>query len=203
MTFPSTHDPTHLFFVTAATCGWKRLFSFPSLLPGPSSAQVPNPYAQIVLDSLSWMQAHERILLFAFVLMPSHLHLILKPCTDTIGGILQDFGSHTAHAIMKVLKAGRETELLSFFHEQTRDKRHQHSVWQDIQAKNVFSEEFLLQKLEYLHNNPVTENWQLARDRADYPFSSARYYDRGQPPLIKVTDICEWLCIDPPPGTAA
>lgn len=76
------------------------------------------------------------MLLFAFVIMPSHLHLILKPENQGIAAILQDFGSFTAHTILHQLRKDKKDDLLKFFHKQRRDSRHQHSIWQDIQAKN-------------------------------------------------------------------
>ena len=35
--------------------------------------------------------------------------------------------------------------------------------------------EFILQKLEYLHRNPVSKKWQLVNDFADYEYSSASF----------------------------
>ena len=99
MTFSSFHDPSHLYFVTASICGWKHLFA-------------EQKYAQIVLDSLVWLQKEKRILLFAFVVMPSHLHFILKPENKVIDEILQDFGSFTAHTILHQLRMDQRNDLL-------------------------------------------------------------------------------------------
>jgi REP element-mobilizing transposase RayT len=180
MTFPSIHDPTHLYFVTASIVEWKHLF-----------AQAE--YAKIPLNSLTWMQEQRRILLFAFVIMPSHLHAIIKPESETIDNILQQFGSFTAHEILKAAKTNKQQELLKTFNKHKRDRRHDHSIWQDIQAKNVYSMDFLQQKMEYIHQNPIAKDWKLADDRADYPYSSACYYDYGRISAIPVTDINEWL----------
>ena len=180
MTFVSHHDPTHLYFVTATVCGWEHLFAELN-------------YAQIVLDSLAWLRKNDRMSLFAFVLMPSHLHAILKPKERTIGGLLQNFGSFTAHEIIKQLRRNSRNDLLEFFHQQRRDRRHQHSVWQDIQAKNVYSAEFLWEKIEYIHNNPIAKEWKMAEVRADYRYSSACFYDRDETPIIEVDDVREWL----------
>jgi len=180
MTFDSHHDVTHLYFVTATICGWKRLFAEPA-------------YANIVLDSLAWMRRNRRMALFAFVLMPSHLHTIVKPENHAIGAVTHDFGSFTAHEILKQLRRDGRTDLLEFFREQRRDPRHAHSIWQDIQAKNVYSPSFLREKLEYIHNNPIAKPWSLVRDRADYRYSSACYYDRGVMPIIEIDDVSEWL----------
>ena len=178
MTFPSLHDSDHLYFVTASIVGWKNLFS---LLV----------YKQIILDSLTWLRKEKRIYLYAFIIMPTHLHLILKPIDREIGQLLQNFGSFTAHAILKELRGEEERELLAFFHENRRDSRHKHSIWQDIQAKNIFSQKVLEQKMEYIHQNPVIGN--LVRDRADYAYSSACFYDRGEMPIIEIDDVMEIL----------
>ena len=135
------------------------------------------------------------MILFAFVIMPSHLHLILKPTAKTIGEVLQEFGSYTAHSILSELHKDKLYDLLKFFHEQRRDTRHKYSIWQDIQAKNIYSAEFLSQKMEYLHSNPVWKDWKLAVDRAEYKYSSACFYDKGITPIIPITDINEWLMV--------
>ncbi len=189
MTFSSIHDPIHLYFITASVIEWKHLFSMPE-------------YASIPTTSLAWMQEQKRISLFAFVIMPSHLHAIIKPESDSIGNILQQFGSFTAHEILKRLKAEKKLDLLNVFRQKRRDERHEHSIWQDIQAKNIYSTNFLWQKIEYIHQNPVAKDWNLVEDRADYVFSSACHYDKKRKPMIPVTDINEWLS-PPPPRTAA
>ncbi len=189
MTFPSFYDSTHLYFITASIIEWKHLFITPK-------------YTNIPLNSLAWFQQQKRILLFAFVIMPSHLHSILKPVSDTIGNILQQFGSFTAHEILKQLRVDNQNDLLNTFQRQKRDQRHEHSIWQDIQAKNIYSPGFLWQKLEYIHQNPVAKDWKLVKDRADYLYSSAGYYDHGRKPIIEITDINEWLTSNPSPSSA-
>ena len=189
MTFPSFHDPSHLFFITASIVEWKHLFVTPKI-------------ALIPLNSFAWMQQQKRILLFAFVIMPSHLHAIIKPVNDSVGAIVQQFGSFTAHEILKRLREDNQKDLLGLFQQKKRDPRHEHSIWQDIQAKNIYSTDFLQQKLEYIHQNPVAKEWKLVKDRADYPYSSAGYYDYGRKPVIEITDINEWLTQTPSPGTA-
>ena len=178
MTFSSIHNVNDLYFVTASISGWKHLLAEPK-------------FRQIVLDSLVWLQKEKRVILFAFVIMPSHLHLVLKPEGKTIGEVLQAFGSYTAHAILSELHKDNREDLLKFFHEQRRDARHKHSIWQDTQAKNIYSAEFLSQKLEYIHSNPVSKDWKLVNDRADYAYGSACLHDRGIMPIIPITDIHE------------
>ena len=189
MTFSSFHDETHLYFITASTIGWKHIF-------------ISDKYINIPLNSFAWLQEQKRILLFAFVIMPSHLHAIIKPVSDSIGAIVQEFGSFTAHEILKQLWEDNLKDLLSLLHLKRRDPRHEHSIWQDIQAKNIYSMDFLQQKLEYIHQNPIAKEWKLVKDRADYLYSTAGYYDYRRKPIIEITDINEWLTSHPAPGTA-
>ena len=189
MTFPSFHDPTHLYFVTASIVDWKHLFITPE-------------YINIPLNSLEWLQRQKRILLFAFAIMPSHMHAILKPVNDSIGAMVQQFGSFTAHEILKKLRAQNQRDLLDLFQQKKRDQRHEHSIWQDIQAKNIYSMDVLQQKMEYIHQNPVAKDWKLVDDRADYLYSTAGYYDYGRKPIIEITDINEWLTSTPSPSPA-
>jgi putative transposase len=180
MTFDSRHDPTHLNFVTATVIEWKHLFA-------------ETAYADIVLNSLDWLRRNDRLMLFAFVLMPSHLHMLIKPQGRAIGDIVQEFGSFTAHELLKQLRTDERRELLQLFYAERRDSRYQHSIWQDIQAKSVYSISFLREKMEYIHNNPIDKQWQLAASRAEYHYSSACFYDHDETPIILVDDIRPWM----------
>jgi len=182
MTFKPYHDPTHLYFVTATLLGWQQLFVQPD-------------YTRIVLDSLDWHRRQGRWNLYAYVVMPHHLHTIIKPCEgQTISSVLQSFGSFTAHSIQARLRTDQRHDLLAFFAQhRERDASERHQIWQPIQAKNITSPSFLREKLEYIHNNPVAKKWRLASERAEYAYSSARFYDRGLAPTIEVDDIREWF----------
>ena len=182
MTFKPVHDPTHLYFITATILGWKQLFSDPE-------------YARIVLDSLDWHRREGRWSLYVYVVMPTHLHAIIKPLADlSISDVLQSFGSFTAHAILRRLRDEQRHDLLAFFADrQDRDARKRHQIWQPIQAKNVHSVAFLSEKVEYVHNNPAADKWRLVTDRADYAYSSACFYDRGVACRVQVDDVREWL----------
>jgi putative transposase len=182
MTYKPHHDPTHLYFITATILQWQHLFVDPA-------------YANIVLDSLAWHHREGRWSLYAYVLMPSHLHAIIRPLgAHTVSDVLQSFGSFTAHAILRRLRQdGRHDLLAVFAHRQDRHPKKKHQIWQPLQAKNIFSRAFLSEKLTYIHNNPLAKGWQLAEDCADYPYSSACYYERGVAPPVEVDDVREWL----------
>lgn len=126
--------------------------------------------------------------------MPTHLHAIVKPREDyTISQLLQSFGSYTAHEILKQLQRERHDDLLTLFREAQTHPEKEHQIWQRIQAKNIYTPDFLVEKFEYIHNNPINKGWELVADRADYRYSSACFYDRGETPIIEVDGIRELL----------
>jgi len=182
MTFQAQHFPDHLYFITGSLVGWLPLLACPEL-------------AAIVLDSLAWHRRQKRWALYAYVIMPTHFHALTQPGNDqTISANLQSFGSFTAHAILEQLQAGQMMAELQYLatHRQS-DPTERHQVWQPLQAKNVYSPEFLREKMEYVHNNPVAKKWALVANRADYRYSSACFYDRSELPIIEVDDVRDWL----------
>ena len=54
--------------------------------------------------------------------------------------------------------------------------------------KPCYTEKFLIQKLEYMHENPLSKKWNLADTPESYPHSSARFYEMNEDhPSIKLT----------------
>ena len=182
MPYKSVHFPDHLYFITATLLGWRPL------LPRPE-------FATIVLGSLNWHRSRGYFALYAYVIMPTHFHAIVKPADNrTISDNLQSLGSFTAHAILKQLQDSHCTADLQHFAEHRQpDRTEKHQIWQPIQAKNIHSPDFLREKLDYIHNNPVAKKWRLVAERAAYEFSSARFYDLGEPPIVPVDDARKWL----------
>src|SRR5215203_484640 len=66
---------------------------------------------------------------------------------------------------------------------------HIHIIWRIAAGterenfqRDLFNENFLLQKLNYIHNNPCQPKWELVAHPYDYLYSSAKYYyNRNDP----------------------
>jgi REP element-mobilizing transposase RayT len=167
-----------LYFVTSRITAHKSIFFEDNL-------------AKIPLNALAFYAQKKLWNIYAFCLMPNHLHTLLQTArTVTIEKQMGELHKYTAHKIVEMLANTGKHELLRFFqrHAQRKSDR-KHLVWEDAIAKAVLSESYLLTVLEYIHNNPCNKGWQLVKDRADYKYSSARFYDRGGAPVIPVTDI--------------
>ncbi len=46
-------------------------------------------------------------------------------------------------------------------------------------STDLYNHKTFLQKLKYIHRNPVQERWSLAGTVEEYKYSSARFYETG------------------------
>ena len=122
----------------------------------------------------------------AYVIMPNHLHCILhfREANFDLNKIIGNAKRFIAYEIIERLKENKETEILqllaSSVSEREKKKGQLHKVFKDsFDAKPIFSDKFLMQKLDYIHYNPVTGKWQLAKNFVDYEHSSASFYEEG------------------------
>ena len=130
----------------------------------------------ITCHALDEARKSGNFLIFAYVIMPDHLHL-LTDCPDTSADVLRRIKGLTARRVIDNLKEqGFQTSLAKLRHEEWK-RKHSYSLWQ--QEKNVlsiFSEGMLMQKVNYIHLNPVRA--EMAERPADYRWSSARIWQR-------------------------
>ncbi len=152
----------HVQFFTATVLKWQKLLEH-------------DKYKQIIIDSLKFLVETNRVFIYAYVIMPNHIHLIwqmrenIKPAD-----VQRDFLKYTAQKIKFDLQENCPS-LLSHFKVELKDRQYQ--FWKNrplsipLWNKNVF-----LQKLNYIHNNPIQEKWNLAKMPELYVYSSAKFY---------------------------
>ena len=132
-------------------------------------------------------------LLFAYVVMLDHLHLLTSR-PSTTSDVLRVLKSLTARRVIDYLKANNHFSSLAKLQHQERLRNHKYSLWQtEKNVLPVFSEGMFLQKLNYIHQNPVRAG--LSELATDYRWSSARIW-RGCPaakePLLIDKDLIHW-----------
>jgi REP element-mobilizing transposase RayT len=128
--------------------------------------------------------------------MPNHLHLVISLLKNkAIEKVLSKFHSYTGHEIIKALKQDKKVTLLELFRNaallKTSDR--EYLIWESTLARPIETEEVLIARVEYLHNNPMAKKWRLVETRDAYPFSSACFYDKDIQPIIAVDDVRELL----------
>lgn len=160
-----------LYFITTSTKKHSEIFS-------------GDITKQIVLDNFDCMRRNNQLTLFSFVIMPTHIHFIAKIDESlSLGDFMRNFKSLTANRITRLLKATQSHELgLNI------------KIWEDdYNAKDIYTHPFLMQKFDYIHQNPCESPWMLSEKPEDYPWSSARFYLTNQPCIIPIDDLREYL----------
>jgi len=182
---------------------------------------------EIVLKELNFYREKYSFAIYAFVIMPTHIHLLVQQMgEENISEFMRSFKSFTTKEILgyikEQVKAGALTltiskqidistytnkfkseknflecasqgpaltdllsleKLLERFEESAlryhKDKtKSKHQVWQErFDDVFIYSEEQFNIKLDYIHNNPVHEKWNLVPEPQDYKYSSSRNYE--------------------------
>jgi REP element-mobilizing transposase RayT len=111
--------------------------------------------------------------------MPNHIHLLWEQLKMNGKEFPKNsFEKFTAHRFSKKLEAENPEELKKFRVEASDRK---YNFWQrDPLAIRIFSREMAAQKLNYMHFNPLQEQWQLCSSPEEYRFSSAPFYENNK-----------------------
>ncbi len=126
--------------------------------------------------------------------MPNHVHLLLHVKEgENINRLLANGKRFLAYEVVKRLNEMNKADILQKLEavvtakEKIRQKKHRvFTPSSDIKA--CHNQPFLVQKLEYIHNNPISGKWRLANTATDYPHSSAAFYELNkQHPFVVVS----------------
>ena len=132
-------------------------------------------------------------LLFAYVIMLDHMHLLTN-CPDTSAEVLRYLKGITGRRVIDYLKEKNYENSLAKLRHKNWKRKHSYSLWQ--QDKNVFSvysEAMFMQKVNYIHLNPVKAG--LVESAIDYRWSSARIWhgrEADDEPLRMDVDRIRW-----------
>ena len=153
-------------------------------------------YKMIIVDSINYCQLNKGLQVFAYCIMPNHVHMIIQAAGDeSVSDILREMKTHTTKAITKKLEEekpeGYEEMLAKFTAAGKSLKRiKKYNVWQEgNQAKLLYGNRFIIEKLNYIHNNPV--GYGLCSVFWEYKFSSATNY-ADKPSLMNIILLSLW-----------
>lgn len=173
----STVDKGEIYFWTAAINKWLRLLE-------------KDEYKDIIIQSLNHLSESGKIDVFAFVIMPNHIHLIWR--VNELNGKESSHGSFlkfTAHQFKKMLLREHNNQL-SLYAVNASNKRYE--FWQrDSLAIILYTKKVAAQKLKYIHNNPLAKHWILSDDICGYKYSSAIYYEKNEKHFAFLKDLWE------------
>jgi putative transposase len=147
-------------FITVTCLEWKRILADDAI-------------KDIIIESLRFLVRDQRIHVYAFVIMYNHFHLIWQMKGDhERENVQRDFLKYTGQQILQYLKRRRVPipELLV----NAKDRKYQ--VWErNSLSISLYSFGVFMQKLNYIHNNPVVAG--ICTLPAEYKYSSAGFYN--------------------------
>ena len=172
-------DQEALHYVTFQIVNWVDLFT-------------RKLYRDIVIDSLKFCQANKGLEIYAFVIMSNHIHILLRSSTGKLSDTIREFKSFTAKQILLAIEMEQESRrdwMLNLFEfaakQHKRNEKYQ--VWtHENHAELIYSDNFIFQKLNYIHENPVRSG--IVEKAEDYLYSSARDF-AGKGCLLEIVPV--------------
>jgi putative transposase len=157
--------PFSTYFVTLTVVGWIDVFT-------------RRDYTDEIIKNLKYCQEKKDLEIFAYVVMPSHIHLICRRNKGLLSDLLRDFKSYTAKQILKMIEANPQEsrkEWLMYMFKFFANRYAQNAEFMFWQKTNypieLYSPAVIQQKLDYIHNNPVVAG--IVIEPNFYQYSSA------------------------------
>ena len=168
-------DNVYPHFLTCTIVAWLPVFTRPETV-------------QIILDSWRFLQDRDRLMIFGYIILENHLHLIAS--SIELAKEIGDFKSYTARRIIDHLRQKGDCTILDRlrYHKARHKVDREYQLWQEgSHPQMIQDEEMLRQKLEYIHFNPVKRGY--VDEPTHWRYSSARNY-AGQEGLLPV--VIDW-----------
>jgi putative transposase len=172
--FQVNPEETTYYYTTCTIIDWLPVFQ-------------EDNYFMTVIDSLKYCQEHKGLFLLAYVIMPTHMHLVTSNDDWTcLSDIMRDFRRFTSRSIRNLLENDNRNVFLDIFKKAAINRpRQEFKIWSDdFHPVALKSEKWLKQKIDYIHNNPVRKGFVEAAE--DWKYSSARNWLREDDTIIKI-----------------
>ncbi len=137
-------------------------------------------YKDVIIESLQYCIEHKGMILYGYVIMSNHMHLIAQSNYGDLSGLIRDFKKFTASKILSNIKFGpesrREWMLQNFEQAASEVKSNEYyRFWRyGNHPEEIYSHKFLWSKLDYVHLNPVRGG--IVSKASHYLYSSASNY---------------------------
>jgi len=155
-----------LYFLTFQIVGWVDIFT-------------RKQYRDIVIESFKYSQQHKGLIIYAYVIMSNHIHLLAQNENGDLSSWIRDFKNYTSRQFFEIIDSeveSRKEWMNMIFKYYGKFKEGQtRQIWtHENHGEHIYSQKFIEQKLNYIHNNPVRSG--IVEKAEDYLYSSARNY---------------------------
>jgi putative transposase len=151
------YDQEGLYFVTFTVHQWVDVFT-------------RKAYADILLDSIRYCQAHKGLRVYAWVLMSNHCHLIVDAEKGKLSDIIRDLKKHTAKEMVAAIENNAQESRKRWLLWLLKKDGH---VWfweEGYHGEEIRTKAFFDSKVEYIHSNPVRAG--IVEKEEEYLYSS-------------------------------
>lgn len=163
--------PNQIYFITFTILGWNHIF-------------VDDRYCNLIYKWFDYMRDKYDNKIYGYVIMPNHAHFLigLSEKSPAVSRLIQNAKRFLAYQIISLLKEDNKIDLLNFFADNACTRTGaKHKIFEDrFDDLLIRSDNFFLQKLKYIHNNPCAKHWRLADTVENYKYSSAANYEKGE-----------------------
>jgi len=130
----------------------------------------------IILDSFNHLVDNEKVKIYSFVIMRDHIHMVWEMVNeDPIDDIITSFKKHTGREIMKYLSIVNVDYLNDYFTSIRKDRKYK--IWKQSKGNlRIDGQDILINKIKYIHENPIKGDYKQVEKAEDYTFSSAKAY---------------------------
>jgi REP element-mobilizing transposase RayT len=166
------------YYLTLTVVGWVDVFT-------------RNSHKDALIESLRYCIKNKGLNVYAYCLMTNHLHMVVN-CNEPfqLKDVIRDFKRHTVKTIIDQIinkpESRREWMLREF--EAAADKTDRNKTYKFWKSGNhaieLFTEKFVWEKINYIHNNPVKEKY--VKNPQEWLYSSASNYWYGEGLLEEV-----------------
>ncbi len=158
------HKDVPLYFLTFSVVHWLPVF-------------VVEESCLIITNSLNYCHQHKGLRINAFVIMPTHLHLVAFDADFNavrLQKTLTEMRRFTGQQLANYCEKRMPSVFAQVMRGSRRTDRTRHFWQQSRHPEAIFSRSFWRQKFDYIHDNPRRKG--LVLESAFWRFSSAAYW---------------------------
>jgi REP element-mobilizing transposase RayT len=161
-------DQEGLYFLTFTVVGWVDVFS-------------RKIYRDIIIESMRFCTQNKGLLIYSYVIMTNHIHLIVRSETGKLSDTVRDFKRFTSNRILSDISENNQEsrrewmDVVFRYHAKYNNRVNEKQFWtHENHAVELTSNDMVDSKMNYVHENPVRAGW--VERGEDYLYSSARNY---------------------------
>lgn len=153
-------------------------------------------YKDIIIDSFKYSIENKGFQIFAYVIMSNHIHLIAQSNIGKLSDSIRDIKKYTSkriiETILEINESRKDWMLNRFKFRASQHSRNEvYQVWtHENHAELLYSNGFICEKIEYIHDNPVRAGY--VQRPEDYLYSSARNYASLEAPIDIPVLVLPW-----------